>query len=192
MKNKYAAMELTMGTFVTVVLSISLLILAFMLMKTIIKSAKSGVDLTDKQMKDQINNLFSADSSKRISIAPATKILDVKEGSLDPVAFGFSIRNLIEGNSGAESFSYNVSYDDSASHCSLSKEQAMKFITLGFAGKDIKVLQGGSSKLSKIFIKIPVGAPLCLIRYHIDVYYDNNGENKFYDSDSFNIQIKPK
>ena len=55
-KNKKAAMEMSVGTIVTIVLLMSVLILGIFLVQNIFKSAKGAVDLTDKQLKNEINN----------------------------------------------------------------------------------------------------------------------------------------
>jgi len=62
MKNKRAAMEMSIGTIVTIVLSMTLLIGGIMLVTNISKSGADIVDITDSQVKNQINQLFGEDN----------------------------------------------------------------------------------------------------------------------------------
>ena len=57
-KQKKAAMEMSVGTIVTIVLLMSVLILGIFLIKNIFSSAKNAIDLTDEQLNAEINELF--------------------------------------------------------------------------------------------------------------------------------------
>ena len=83
-------MEMSVGTIVTIVLLVTLLILGVVLIKNIFTSAKGVVDLTDQQLRNEINKLFSEDS--KISIYPGTRLVEIKQEATDGVGFG--IKNL--------------------------------------------------------------------------------------------------
>ena len=58
-KSKIGQMEMSVGTIVTIVLLVTLLILGVVLIKNIFSSAKGVVDLTDQQLRSEISKLFS-------------------------------------------------------------------------------------------------------------------------------------
>lgn len=184
-KNKKAQMEMSVGTIVTIVLLVTLLILGVVLIKNIFSSAKGVVDLTNEQLRSEINKLFSEDS--KISIYPGTKMVDIKQESMDGVGIG--IKNLVTGTPEGTEFSYKayVSDPDLDSKCGVSESTIEKWITVGREAENIP-LAPGDSVVRKILFNIPAGAPLCTIHFEVDV--TANGDN--YATDEFIITIKAK
>jgi hypothetical protein len=182
MKNKNAQMEMSVGTIVTIVLLVTLLILGIVLIKNIFTSAKGVVDLTDEQLRNEVNKLFSEDS--KISIYPGTRMLEIKQESTDGVGFG--IKNLQEGVSGENTFSYAVSASD-VSDCGVTKEVAEDWITVGQAEEDLAI-PVGDAIVRKVLFRIPVGAPLCTARFKVEVKVGATN----YASDFFDLTIKAK
>lgn len=180
--NKIAAMEMSVGTIVTIVLLMGVLVLGVFLIQNIFSSAKGAIDLTDEQLKNEINKLFSSDS--KISIYPGTKFVEIKQEDTDGVGIG--IRNRITGQSGTTSFSYQVVASD-VSDCGVSKEEAEGWIVTGQSETDIPI-PSGDFVTDKILFRIPVGAPLCVVKFRINV--DAGGTA--YATDSFNVEIKSK
>lgn len=184
MKNsdKKAQMEMSVGTIVTIVLLMSVLVLGIFLVQRIFKTGTSAIDQIDTKIQSEIDQLFSAED-KSVVIYPKEREITIKKGNSG--GFGFSIMNeeTTEG-----SFSYLVSVGEIASDCQLSEEQAERLIVLGKSGDEI-VLPSGSKLEDAIFVKfaIPKTAPLCQIRYQIDV--KNNGEQY---SPSISVDLKIK
>ncbi|GAJ19112.1 unnamed protein product, partial [marine sediment metagenome] len=92
-KNRKAAMEMSVGTIVTIVLLMSVLILGIFLIQKIFSSAKGAIDLTDAQLEEQINTLFGDDAE--VVIYPKSGLVEAKQGELEAVGIG--IKNLLEG-----------------------------------------------------------------------------------------------
>jgi len=182
MKNKSGAMEMSVGTIVTIVLLMGVLVLGVFLIQNIFSSAKGAIDLTDQQLKDEINKLFSGDS--RMSIYPGTKFVEIKQENTDGVGIG--IRNLAVGEAGTKTFSYEVIASD-VKDCGVSEGEAESWIVTGKSESNIPI-PSGEIVTDKILFRIPVGAPLCIAKFRINV--DSEGEA--YATDSFNIEIKPK
>ncbi|MGY4884926.1 MAG: hypothetical protein ACP5NZ_05095 [Nanobdellota archaeon] len=67
-RNKKAAMEMTVGTIVTIVLLMSALVLGLVLTKTIFVNTTNSVNSIDEQMKSEINDLFEQDESKDLIV----------------------------------------------------------------------------------------------------------------------------
>lgn len=166
-KNKIAAMEMSVGTIVTIVLLMSVLVLGIFLVQKIFKTGTSAIDVVDTKIQSEIDRLF-ADEDKSVVVYPKERDITIKKG--DSGGFGFSIMNK-EQTSG--SFSYLVSVGELGADCQLTEEQAEKLIVLGKTGTGIN-LPSGSKLEDAIFVKfnIPETAPLCQIRYSLDVEKD--------------------
>ena len=125
MENKRAAFEMSVGTIVTIVLSVTLLVLGIFFVQQVFSSAKGVAELTDQQMRNEINKLFS--SEDKIVIYPSTRYIEIKQESTDGVGVG--IKNLQQGVSGDMKFSYIVSAED-FSKCGVTAEVAESWIAL--------------------------------------------------------------
>jgi len=182
MKNKKAAMEMSIGTLVTIVLLVTVLILGVVLVQKIFFSARSLVDLTDQELRNEVNKLFSEDS--RVVIYPGTNVVEIRQETTDGVGIG--IRNLLTGVAGSTKFSYEVIATD-FSDCRVSKDVAESWIITGKQESNIPIASGDMIS-DKILFRIPVGAPLCIAKYRVNV----NAGNEIYATKSFNIEIRAK
>jgi len=185
MKNTKAAFEMSVGTIVTIVLSVTLLVLGIFFVQNIFSSAKGVVDLTDQQLRNEINQLFSEEN--RMSIYPSTRLVEVKQESTDGVGVG--IKNLLTGASGDKVFSYEVTVSDAdlEEKCGVDSEEVENWIVTGRAENDIPIPSGDIST-QKVLFEIPTGAPLCTIRFRINVKADE----ETYATDFFDLKIKAK
>ena len=181
MKNTKAQMEMSVGTIVTIVLLVTLLILGVVLIKNIFTSAKGVVDLTDQQLKSEIGKLFGDD--KEIVIYPSTRFIEIKQGTSDGVGLG--IKNL--GNS-EDTYSYSTRAE-AGKNCpsSFTEQKALDLIILGETGAGI-ALESGGFTYKIIKFEIPTGTPLCTIRYGVSISSAN--DRKF--DESFDVTIKAK
>ena len=75
--SKRAAMVMSVGTMVTIVLLMTVLILGLVFVRQIFSSAKGAIDLTDQQLRNEIAKTFSEES--KISIYPGTRFLEIKQ-----------------------------------------------------------------------------------------------------------------
>jgi hypothetical protein len=185
-KNNKAQMEMSVGTIVTIVLLVTLLILGIVLIKNIFTSAKGVVDLTDQQLRNEITKLFSEES--KISIYPGTRLVEIKQETTDGVGIG--IKNLLTGSAGDKTFSYAVVVSDSdlQSKCGITTATAESWIVTGKSEEDIPIPSGDFST-QKVLFEIPSGSPLCTIRFRVNV---NTNDGKSYATDFFDLKIKAK
>jgi hypothetical protein len=162
---KKAAMEMTMGTMVTIVLLTMVLILGGYFVSKIFTSGGEAIDGIDTAVKNEIDKLFAEDSSKKIVVYPATRKITIKKGK-DNLGFGFSIRNV---KTDEAKFSYEVNAIES--NCNMRLSDADNMIALGKERTGIQ-LAAGSMMSDPIFVRfaIPATAPPCQIRYEIKVY----------------------
>lgn len=170
MKNKRAAMEMSVGTIVTIVLLMTVLILGLVLVRTIFKSSTDNINNIDEAVKNEIKKLFSEDNAKKVVIYPASREISLEKG--ESGGFGFSIRNnkMIE-----ESFTYDIHAGEIISSCQMDLAAADSLISLGKAGT--VQLPSGDILEQPILVRfsIPESAPLCLIRYNIDILDSSGG-----------------
>jgi hypothetical protein len=89
-KNKRAAMEMTVGTIVTIVLLMSALVLGLVLTKTIFSRTTDNVIAIDEQVKGEINKLFENSGSGLVIMLGNQNTARVKVGTANfgiPIAF---------------------------------------------------------------------------------------------------------
>lgn len=179
MKSNKGAMEMSVGTIVTIVLLMSVLVLGLFLVKNIFSSAKGAVDLTDQQLTKEIEKLFSEDA--KVVLYPTTRYLEVKQGESDDIAIG--IKNIGKTAQAPTSFSYVVTAGEN--DCGISLEEQTKWIRLGKEKSDVPIPIGDTEAL-RVRIQIPEGTPLCLASFDVKV----TAGTAQYDRDYFDIQVK--
>ncbi len=165
--DKKGAMEMSIGTIVIIVLSMSMLILGMVLVKNIFGGATDIVDSSTQQISSEIAKIYGDD--KRLVIYPSVDIFDVKAG--DTSAFAIRIKNLLE-NTAADSvvFSYSITLDD-FEECGLSEGEIFSWMK-GESGQGLGISSAGEH-LEKILLEIPEGAPLCSFKVRVAVEQNN-------------------
>lgn len=170
-QNKKAAVEMSVGTIVTIVLLMTVLILGLVLVRTIFTSSTENINSIDQAVKNEINKLFSEDDSRTIVIYPPTRSISIKQG--EEGGFGFSIRNT--GGTSKE-YDYDVIVASSEDiNCGgtqggMSTNTAEELIILGRTGTNI-VLGSGNSLENPILVRFSISEDdrLCNIRYTLTV-----------------------
>ncbi len=184
-RNKKAALEMSIGTVVVLVLGMTMLILGLVLVKNIFGGATDNIDVLNEGVKDRINKLFSEDSSIRSVILLSGGKAEIKQGEEWGIAA--SIKNIETGTSQASQFSYNtiVSNSYSESDCrGLTAQEALSWIVTRDSGTFN--IPPGESEEFIIRFQIPETAPLCIIPFDIII----NKGNEPYDTNFFDVVIK--
>ena len=89
MENKKAALELSIGTIVIIVIAVTMLILGLVLVRTIMCGALiTSLDLTQK-MKDQINKLFQESGNDVVLLTGPNGVISVPPGESSGIWFAF-------------------------------------------------------------------------------------------------------
>lgn len=184
--NKKAAMEMSVGTIVTIVLLMSVLVLGLVLTKGIFTSATGAIKMTDAQLKKQISKIYGEET--RLGIYPESRSLELKQGQEEEV--GVVIKNLLEDLPLATSFTYIVSVDPVNNKCPLNEAGVMNFIKIGEQGS--KTLAPGDTAISRVRFDIPSTAPLCTVRYSVSVEFMGEGGLQSYAEDDFDVEIVAK
>lgn len=164
---KRGQMEMSMGTIVTIVLLVIVLVLGIFFIQKIFNTGSNVIDQVDTSVNGQLSTLFGQDQTKQIVFYPSNQ-MTINKGSSG--GFAFSLRNT-EKTDGV--FSYTISVQEIGSDCTMTKADAAKLIILGGTGANINI-PSGSFLDQGIFVKfdVPSSAPLCDIRYGLDVQKD--------------------
>lgn len=185
-RTKKGAMELSIGTIVVIVLAMAMLILGIVLVQRIFKSATGAVDLTDEQLKNEINKLFGDEDE--LVIYPSSGFIEIKQEDTDGVGIG--IQNLVTGVSGTQKFKYEVVVRD-LGNCGLDEDEILDWIVIGKSESDIPIASGGFAS-QKILFQIPTGAPLCVVGFRVNVDVDKGNGYETYSTKTFEIEVKAK
>ena len=180
-RSNKAAIELSIGTIVIIVIGMSMLILGLVLVRTIFSGAKYNVDQLNKNVEAEINKLFNEKGQKTIIYLPSNQA-DVKKGQSFGVAFG--LRNTVEGETKAGKFSYQVKASEVQAGCQLTLNQADSYIILGRTGS-FDILPGAEPLFRLIKVQPSSSAPLCEIVYDLVIIKDNQP----YDTNFFIVKI---
>ncbi len=161
-KDRKAAMEMSVGTIVTIVLLMSVLILGIFLVQKIFSSSTNAIDTIDNEVQNQINQLFKDDNAKT-AIYPPSNDINVKKGE-DPKGFAFSVRN--NGVEEAE-FSYTLEAAD-ISKCgsTMTEEKANSYL---LAGDKTFNIGPGDMRNKLVRFDVPEDAPPCTIVYQLEI-----------------------
>ncbi len=179
---KRGAIELSIGTIVIIVLAMSMLILGLMLVKNIFSGSSENILQINDKVKDQINKLFVED--KRTVIYLPNQIARIKQN--EDWGIAFAIKNLQKGTAEAGKFSYQVvvSDPDVRQKCGISEREIEAWIKTGRA--DSATITPGETYYGIVRFFVPETAPLCIVRFHLDVKLDNQA----YATDFFDIEVE--
>lgn len=170
---------MSVGTIVTIVLLMSVLVLGIFLVAGIFDSAGGAIELTDQQLRTELENLFT-DDDRILAVYPdpnRNKPLKIKRGDEKGDAIGIAIRNM-ERLGGTKTFSYEIKAIESEPGCpygngpeleKLHGDTVESWISLGRTGSDIAVTPGTTSRIKKVNFRIPTDAHLCEVRFRVTV-----------------------
>ena len=180
---KKGAMELSISTIVVIVLAMSMLILGLVLVRTIFTGAKYNVDKMNDKVTDEINKLFV--ENQKIVVYLANQKVEIGQGNDWGVLF--VIKNLKTGSPEASKFSYDVSVANPSevkANCGINEAEALSWIK---AGREVTGIQIAPGDIKDEYIRFQISqtAPLCIVRYNINVKADG----EFYDGASFDVSI---
>jgi hypothetical protein len=178
---KKGAIELSIGTIVIIVLAMSMLILGMVLVKNIFSGSNENILQMNDKVKDQINKLFVED--KKTIVYLSNQIAKIEQNEDWGVAFG--IKNLQKGTAEAGKFSYEVTVSDPdvRQKCGLGERDIEGWMKTGRS--DSMTLAPGETYYGIVRFLIPENAPLCTVRFHIDVKLNNQP----YATDFFDVEV---
>ncbi len=179
MNSKKAAMELSIGTIVIIVLAMSMLIFGLILIRNIFAGGTSAIDSINDQVTNEINKMFGED--KKVVIYPSVNPIVVKQDKQSGFALG--IKNKLTGISSQNAeFSYTiVPISDVEQDCGVTKEDLMDLFVAGSSeDTNIPIPTGSAPQSIPILFNTGEGDPLCTVRFRIDVKANNNNYEVVY------------
>ena len=178
-RDKRAAIEMSVGTIVTIVLMVSMLVLGLVLIRGIFSAGKSAIIQIDSKTKSQIDQLFKEDDKKMVVPVPTDRKINIKQGT-NQEGFGFVLRNVYNT---PMDFSYSVGVDPE-----FTIENKCNGLTKIGADGWLLARDGtiplGAGKIQEngelVLFNIPRDAPPCTIPFMVDV--KEKSTNRFYQS----------
>jgi len=169
-KNKKAAMEMTVGTIVTIVLLMSALVLGLILTKTIFVNTTENVNTINDQVKNEIKNLFAEDNTKLVVGLGGQNTAKVKQGTANfGIPFGFSPTDPLVWGANKRGCTYDVKADEQTTYC----------IKNGWPSVGNSIITGtinvifdqvdSTNGYALIKITVPEDTPPCLQRFRVIV-----------------------
>lgn len=169
-----AQMEMSVGTIVTIVLLMTVLVLGIFFVQKIFNAGTNAIDTIDNQVQSELQKLFSNDDQAKVAFYPTSRDIVIKKGNT-PKGFAFQIRN---NDVKDVTFSYTTVATDVSKCGSFSKDDADNML-LGGSG-NIDIGRGDISAARIVKFVIPDSAPKCTMEYDLkvtkgsDTYYDLN------------------
>ena len=157
-------MEMSVGTMVTIVLLMVVLVLGIFLVQRIFRSGTNAIDSIDNEVQSQIQKLF-AEEGRNVAIYPTSREIILKKGDT-PKGFAFSVKNTDVEEA---EFTYVTSAMD-VSKCGsgFTKEIANGYLLGGEGSFNL----GGGNALDfprLVRFTIPDTAPPCPIVYNLEI-----------------------
>lgn len=165
--SKRAAMEMSVGTMVTIVLLMIVLVLGIFFIQKIFAAGTNAIDTIDSQVQSEIQKLF-AQEGKKLAVYPTSRNVVLRKGD-DPKGFAFSVKN----DEGRTAFSFTVTATD-VSNCrgTFTKEIANSYL-IGGSGS-FNLAEGNTLDLPRLVrFDVPESAPICTIIYNLDIQRDS-------------------
>ncbi len=162
-KSKKAALEMSVGTMVTLVLLMVFLVLGIFFIQKVSKLGTNAVDTIDSQVQSEIQKLFT-DEGRKMAFYPTSRDVVIKKGD-DPKGFAFSIRN---SDTEEEVFTFStIATDTSKCGSTFTKTDANNML-LGGSGT-LTVGPGDISEGRIVKFVVPESAPPCTMEYNLKV-----------------------
>ncbi len=172
MESRTGAMEMSVGTMVTIVLLMIVLVLGIFFIQKIFRSGTSAIDNIDTSIQNEINKLFG-EEGKLLVIYPTSRQITLKKGD-DPRGFAFSIKNdALDSKSFSYSIAADSGFDFTKCGSSFTAAQANSWLVID-SGSFTLAGSAYPELAELILFTIPKTAPECVIPYRIEVTRDGS------------------
>ena len=166
--SRHGAMEMSVGTMVTIVLLMIVLVLGIFFIQRIFSSGTNAIDQIDAEVQSQIQKLF-AEEDRKVAVYPTSREVSVKRGD-DPKGFAFSVRN---NDVESADFSYLVKATDASKCGTTFNEEDADNMLLGGSGT-FPLGPSASLALPRLVrFVVPESAPKCSITYNLEIEKDS-------------------
>jgi len=175
-KNKRAALELSIGTIVILVLAMSMLILGLILVRTIFKSATASVDSLDDKVQASIVDMFTDEADNIVVKLGKGKTARIKADN-KKIGVAFGAKTLDGDPVDPRTFKYKLELDTSARENCVTevrgRERAVEEFLMQSVGTRLRFDEiNQDTAFAIVEIRIPEGTPLCSQKVYMEVYED--------------------
>lgn len=170
MKNKTGAMEMTVGTIVTIVLLMSALVLGLILTKTIFTNTTDNVNTINDQVKGEIQNLFGSEGKKLIVGLGGQSTATVRQGTDNfGIPFGFAPDNPNAWGLNRDGCKYDIQVSPSSSKDACTNNGWTNPLADIFPGTSNIKFDEVDSNVGYALIKVnvPASMPPCKQRFNV-------------------------
>ncbi len=168
MKNKTAAMEMTVGTIVTIVLLMAALVLGLVLVQKVFGVGSNAIDSVDSQIQNEISKVFEEEEGNLV-IYPSSREITLRKKDDTPKGFAFAVRNTYTGSQSTP-FSY-LAYAEDWTRCGSDfSETKANSLLLGAKGS-FSLKPGEDTIASRDLVKfiLDENSPSCTMIYRLKV-----------------------
>jgi hypothetical protein len=159
-KKRRAAMEMSVGTLVTIVLLMIVLGLGIVLIQKIFGGATASVDNINNQVTTQINNLFNSENKDLVVSLGEQQTAKVKQGTKN---FGFVVGYAPEDPTGLGACTYSITLA-SGSYCKSNTVDPLTWIKTGTNSIKFSEVQGNVA-YELIKLNVPETLAPCVQRF---------------------------
>ncbi|MFH1358596.1 MAG: hypothetical protein ABIH37_01780 [archaeon] len=177
--NEKAALELSIGTIVVIVIAVIMIILGMVLVTTIFKGSKYNVENMNKNVQNEIAGLFD-DDKKSFVYLDQDRTAQINPG--EDFGLGIGIQNLED----SQEFKYEVEIVE-VYGCEVTKKQAENWIITGKYGTIN--LAKNDKYIGLVKFKVPETIEKnikCEIRYRINIFSEDGSE---YSNEDFYVEV---
>ena len=186
-RQKKAAIELSMGTVVILVLAMAMLVLGLIFIRGIFTGGTVAITKLGEGVNKEIDDLFTKTDAALV-IYPGTRKLSIKQGKADD-GFAFSVRNK---DLDPQTFKFEIGVDpyfDIQDQCNIRASVAESWLSF----RTGSVTLGASQKMDLpriVVINVPETAPAnCPIYYLVNIEYQDGTP---YTQGEVILTVKPK
>ena len=170
LKSKKAAIELSIGTIVVIVIAMTMLVLGLILVKNIFSGATESVDSLNSKVMNEITQLFSDEGAEIVVKLGSDKTAKIKQGT-DSFSVGIGARTSDGSSMTRDRLTYTLTFGQAGTNCvksiGLSATKNLFITPLDIENKfdDLP----GDKAFARIQLKVPKGTNLCTQKVFIDV-----------------------
>jgi len=170
LKSKKAAIELSIGTIVVIVIAMTMLVLGLILVKNIFSGATESVDSLNEKVMGEISKLFTDESANVVVKLGSDQTAKIKQ---DTNSFSIAVgaRTLDGSSTTRDRLTYKLTLDQTANNCvknmGLSATKNLFITPLDVENKFDKY--DGADSFVQVQLKVPKGTTLCTQKVFIDV-----------------------
>ncbi len=163
-KPKKGAMEMSVGTMVTIVLLMVVLVLGIFFVRQIFSAGTDAIYAIDAEVQSEIQKLF-AEEGREVGIYPTSRRIELRQG--DSGGFAFSIRNIAE----QATYAFETKATDTGDCPGIEVGDATNWV-IGGTGTVEDLASGAILEARLVTFNIPETAPLCIIEYELTITRD--------------------